>query len=148
MRPSANVVAAWARLVRAHTRALGHVETALKRAGLPPLAWYDVLLELERAKKPLRLHALQAELLLAQYNLSRLIDRLEEDNLVRRIADPADGRGQLVSLTAKGAQLRRRMWPVYGRAIHETIGMRLDAGEARTLARLLTKLAGAPDIDG
>ena len=141
MKPSSDVVTAWARLLRAHTRALGHVETALKRAGLPPLSWYDVLLELERAKKPLRLHALQAELLLAQYNLSRLIDRLEAEHLVRRVSDPGDGRGQLLTLTAKGAQFRRRMWPVYACAINDAVGRRLDAGEARVLGRLLAKLA-------
>ena len=141
MKPSPDVVTAWARLLRAHARSFGHVETALKCAGLPPLSWYDVLLELERAKKPLRLHALQAELLLAQYNLSRLVDRLEAEGLVRRVPDQADGRGQLVKLSAKGAQLRRRMWPVYARSIQDAVGERLDAGEARILAHLLAKLA-------
>ena len=144
MKPSADVVAAWVRLLRAHTSALGQIETALKRAGLPPLSWYDVLLELERAKKPMRLRALQAELLLAQYNLSRLVDRLEAEGLVRRTDDPTDGRGQLVSLTAKGARLRRRMWPTYARSIHDAVGSHLSADEAHTLANLLARLTSNP----
>ena len=47
-------VAAWTRLVRAQAAALGSVEGALKGAGLPPLAWYDVLLEVERMPGGLR----------------------------------------------------------------------------------------------
>ena len=47
--PSEAVVSAWVGLLRAQRRALGLVEERLKAAGLPPLAWYDALLELERA---------------------------------------------------------------------------------------------------
>ena len=38
----------WTGLARAQSRIQTEIETALKTAGLPPLAWYDVLLELER----------------------------------------------------------------------------------------------------
>ena len=48
--PSEAVVRAWARLVRAQQQALTAVEADLKAAGYPPLAWYDVLLELTREK--------------------------------------------------------------------------------------------------
>ena len=48
-KPSKQAVLAWARLLKAERLALARVEAALKQAGLPPLAWYDVLLELERA---------------------------------------------------------------------------------------------------
>lgn len=41
-------VTAWARLIRAQQAMLERVEADLKTAGLPPLAWYDVLLELNR----------------------------------------------------------------------------------------------------
>ena len=75
---SQQIVQAWARLLKAERLALARVETALKQAGLPPLAWYDVLLELERAGEAgLRPFELERALLLAQYNLSRLLDRIE-----------------------------------------------------------------------
>jgi len=47
--PCESAVRAWARLMRAHQAALAHVEGALKAAGLPALAWYDVLAALEAA---------------------------------------------------------------------------------------------------
>ena len=55
------------------------VEVDLKRAGFPPLSWYDVLLELRRAGDDgLRPLEIEARLLLAQHNVSRLIERLEK----------------------------------------------------------------------
>ena len=47
--PSDAAVKAWIRLIRARDRVLGAIEQDLKAAGCPPLAWYDVLLELSRA---------------------------------------------------------------------------------------------------
>ena len=52
--PSEPIVRAWARLTKAQRRALASIEQALGAAKLPPLAWYDVLLELERAGGSLR----------------------------------------------------------------------------------------------
>ena len=47
--PSEPVTRAWIGLNRARDRVLGAIEHDLKAAGCPPLAWYDVLLELSRA---------------------------------------------------------------------------------------------------
>lgn len=131
---------AWSRLVRAHDVALGTVEQALKAASLPPLEWYDVLLELERAG-PLRPRDLQSRLLLAQYNLSRLLDRMAAAGTVEKQACADDGRGQLVAITEAGRALRRRMWPVYAGAIEAAVGSKLGEEEAGTLADLLQRLS-------
>jgi len=138
-KPSDAAILAWARLIRAHAAALGTVETALKSAGLPPLEWYDVLLELER-DGPMRPRDLQPRLLLAQYNLSRLLDRLVRDGLVERAPCADDGRGHLIAVTDKGRTLRRRMWPVYAAAIEDAVGSKLTPAENETLADLLKAL--------
>ena len=92
---------AWVQLVRAHRSALCSVEKALRAADLPPLEWYDVLLELERGG-PLRPRDLQDRLLLAQYNLSRLLDRMEAEGLVTRERCSDDARCQWVRATDAG----------------------------------------------
>lgn len=139
--PSESVVRAWIRLVRAEQTVLAAVETDLKAAGFPPLAWYDVLLELSREESgALRPLEIERRVLLAQYNLSRLIDRLEESGLVARQPCPDDRRGQLVRLTAAGRRLQQRMWPAYAAAIQRQIGTRLSDKEAANLAMLLDKL--------
>ena len=135
------VVRAWARLERAHRAAQSTVEARLKRAGLPPLAWYDALLELERADPAgLRPFELQKEMLFAQYNLSRLVDRLEAAGYVARSASEEDGRGQGLTITEAGRAIRRRMWPVYADAIATAVGSRLSESEATVLGDLLGRL--------
>ena len=139
--PSETAVTAWARLVRAEQTVLGKIEAELKAARLPPLSWYDVLLELSRADQG-RLRPLELEhrTLLAQYNASRLIDRMEKALLVERLPHPEDGRGQLVAITAEGRALQKRIWRVYGPAIAKHVGEKLRPAEAAELARLLQKL--------
>ena len=139
--PSDDVVSAWVRLVRAEQTLLGRIEAELKAAELPPLSWYDMLLELGRADNGrLRPLELERRTLLAQYNASRLIDRMQKAGLVKREAHPEDGRGQFVAITPEGRALQKRMWKVYGPAIERQVGERLASNEVRDLARLLSKL--------
>jgi DNA-binding MarR family transcriptional regulator len=141
--PSDAVIRAWTRLIRAQQAVLAAVEHDLKAAGFPPLAWYDALLELSRAEAGLRPFALEQELLLAQYNLSRLLDRLEHAGYVERRTCPEDGRGQIVAITASGRALIKRMWPTYRSAIARHVGAKLSEDDATRLAALLGKLTGA-----
>jgi DNA-binding MarR family transcriptional regulator len=137
-KPSDTVVRAWARLMKAQQMALTAIEKALKQAELPPLAWYDALLELERAgANGLRPFELEREMLLAQYNLSRLVDRIEKAGYVERRICEDDGRGQVIVVTAAGKDIRRRMWPVYARAIQSSIGAHVSETQAETLDAIL-----------
>ena len=140
-RPSDAVVQTWVSLTRAQQLALTDIERALKDADLPPLAWYDALLELERAgERGLRPYELERQMLLAQYNLSRLIARLSRAGYVARKACEEDGRGQVLVITASGRAMRRRMWAVYGPAMQAALGDRLSESEITRLAALLETL--------
>ena len=133
----------WARLIRTEHRLLEEVEADLKAADLPPLVWYDVVLELARAPDgQLRHRDLQARVLLAKYNLSRLIDRMIGDGLVARLPVAEDARGAYIAITAAGRQLQKRMWPVYGRSIARHFAAHLDAADLTELDRILAKLRG------
>ena len=133
--------AAWALLMRTCQRLLDEVEAALKAAGLPPLAWYDVLLELEKAGvEGMRPFELKNRLLLPQYGTSRLLDRMVTAGLVDRQDCEDDGRGQIVSISDRGRETRASMWPVYGEVLATRIGARLSREETVQLARLLSKI--------
>lgn len=136
--PTKTVIRAWARLMKAQQLALGSIERLLKMAELPPLAWYDVLLELERAGEPgVRPFELERAMLLEQYNLSRLIDRMESADYVERRACEEDGRGHLIAITKAGKAMRRKMWPVYAQAIEAAIGQHLSSKQSDTIDDLL-----------
>lgn len=143
--PSDAVVLAWIGLVRAYGQSMRTVQTKLKDEQLPPLEWYDVLLELERAG-PLRQRDLQKRLLLAQYNLSRLLDRMAHAELLERTACEEDGRGQVVAINDKGRALRRRMWPLYAEALQAALGSKLTEDEVPILLDLLGRLAAPSEL--
>jgi DNA-binding MarR family transcriptional regulator len=140
-KPSTAAVEAWTSLVRTERSLRDRVEEQLKRAGLPPLDWYHVLHELDRAPKGImRQTGVQDRTQLAQYNVCRLVNRLEGEGLVERRQCQLDGRNNVLLITAKGRSLRRAMWPVYSAAIEEHVGAHLSQAEAAQLARLLAKL--------
>ncbi|MBB3132788.1 DNA-binding MarR family transcriptional regulator [Rhizobium pisi] len=139
-KPSEAAVSAWTRIMRARERLLAAIEADFKTAGMPPLAWYDVLWELARAQSgKLRPYEIEERTLLAQYNLSRLIDRLAKEGLVRREVFARDGRGRWVVITDAGRELRERMWAVYARSIETNIGCKLSESEAKAIAGLLDR---------
>jgi len=139
--PSDAIVDAWIALMRAQQVALLKIERAFREAKLPPHAWYDALWELDRAGAAgLRPFEIERRMLIAQSNISRLLDRLEEQGYVEREPCEEDGRGQKVVITPSGRDMRKRMWPVYARAISEAVGHRVSEREAADLASLLTKL--------
>jgi DNA-binding MarR family transcriptional regulator len=141
--PSDAAVRAWTRLMRAQSLALSAIEAELKRGGFPPLGWYDLLLEVRRGEPDgLRPYEIETRLLLAQHNVSRLIDRVAAAGYAERRPCAEDGRGHRVHITDAGRDLLTRMWPVYGAAIQRHIGDKLGA-DAGGLADLLERVIRA-----
>jgi DNA-binding MarR family transcriptional regulator len=138
-KPSSEATAAWIRLMRVQSRVLDAVEHELKKAGFPPLAWYDALLELSRAPS-LRPVELERQMLIPQYSTSRLIDRLVEEGLALRRECKIDKRGQFVEITEAGRELQKKMWGAYSAAIEKHVGSKLSDADAARLSALLDRL--------
>ena len=104
-----------------------------------------MLWELEKVGAAgLRPFELERRRLIAQSNVSRLIDRLADAGYVERVPCEEDARGQRVVITPAGREMRKRMWPVYARAISEAVGRRVSEREAEMLGKLLGKLVDSP----
>jgi DNA-binding MarR family transcriptional regulator len=131
---------AWSHFLGAHALAVRAIEERLKQASKPPIGWYDVLIELDRAGGRLRIGELGERLVVEPYNMTRLLDRLEAEKLLKREKAEGDRRGTMVCLTDKGAELRRRMWPHYRKAIQEAFGNALTESEAEAMVRSLKKV--------
>ena len=129
--------------MRAQRVLLAAMEQDLKAADLPPLGWYDVVWELVRSGEGrLRPYEIEVHTLLAQHNLSRLLDRMEEAGLVRRETLPEDGRGRWVLVTQAGRAMQQRIWTVYAASIQRHLGDKLDdAAPVYQLADMLSRLA-------
>ncbi len=132
---------AWVGLTRGHQAILVKIEGALRQADLPSLSWYDVLLELSRDEAAgMRALELESRLLLPQYGLSRLLDRIEKAGYIERQVCKADRRGKVLYITQSGEDIRQRMWPVYQKAILDILGKKLSKKEAEQFVLTLSKL--------
>ena len=135
---------AWRAFITAYALVMERIERELAEAGLPPLGWYDVLLELSVApERRLRMHELARAVVLSRSGLTRLVDRLEQAGLLRREPDPADRRGSFAILTDEGAAMRERMWPIYARGIAEHFGKHLNDEEVDVLTGALKRVLSA-----
>lgn len=73
------------------------------RAGLSASAAF--VLNRVRREGPIRLTSLAAKEGVSQPSMTQLIQRLERQDLVARLADPDDGRATLIGITARGKAL-------------------------------------------
>src|SRR4051794_28459920 len=88
-----DALAAWRAFLNAHAHVTRRISAELAAAGLPDLMWYDLLYALHRqARRRLRVNELAREVVLSPTGMSRFVDRVEREGLVRREPDPDDRR--------------------------------------------------------
>ena len=134
-------VATWETLLRVHADVVPVVAREVQEATGLPLAWYDVLLELNRApRRRLRMRQLGERVVLSRTRVSRIVDDLVADGLVTREADPADARAMFAVITTDGRQVLRRAAPVYLRAIEQHFAARLERAELEAVHRGLRRV--------
>lgn len=141
-------VTAWEALFRAQVSVLRQLNAEFPTDELS-FNEYDVLFNLARQPdRQLRIRDLNRHLLLTQPSVSRLVDRLVVRELVRKEADPGDGRGTVVCLTDSGYDLFRRVAVVHAESIHRRVGGALTTAELHELARLTDKLRLNAPVEG
>jgi DNA-binding MarR family transcriptional regulator len=137
-------LSAWRAVLNAHASLVGRIEQALGNAGLPPLAWYDVLWAVRRAPgRQVRMAELADGLTLSRGGVTKLVDRLEAAGLLRRERAEDDGRGFYAALTDAGEEMLRRMWPVYARTLSETFVDTVSNEEAAVISAGLERAKDA-----
>jgi DNA-binding MarR family transcriptional regulator len=146
---SADELAAWRAFLRAHATVTRRLEADLLAEHDLPLASYDVLVQLSEAPgRQLRMTELAERVLLSRSGLTRLVDRLERDQLVERRACPSDARGTLAVLTEAGLERLRAAWPTHLRGVSEQVTSRFTAEEVAVLAELLGRLSAPVPAEG
>lgn len=132
---------AWQNLHITSRTLIEQVEAAFKQADLPSLSWYDALWEIEKAgAEGIRPNALIPQLLLPQYQTSRLLDRMVTAGLIDRVVCDEDRRGCRAVITESGKEMRARMWAIYETCLDALVQKKLGKDDRVTLAQLLQKL--------
>jgi len=135
-------IAVWRTFLRTHAHAIRELERELLAQTGMPLGWYDVLLQLAEApERRLRMAELADRVLLSRSGLTRLIDRLQAEGLVRREPSPDDARGTFTVLTADGLARLRAAAPVHLAGISKHWLTHFSDAELRDLDALLRRVA-------
>jgi DNA-binding MarR family transcriptional regulator len=106
--------------------------------------WFEILLRLARSPdRKLRMADLAAQVILTPSGLTRVVDRLEEEGLVKREPCAVDRRGFNAVLTAKGVRRMEVAVPKHIERIDELLNTLLEPGERAALEHGLRKLRDA-----
>ena len=144
-RPSARELAVWRSFLQAHATLLRRLETDLMAEHDMPLATYDVLVQLvEAPERRLRMTELAQRVLLSRSGLTRLVDRLEREQLVRREACDTDARGTFAVLTDAGYARLKAASPTHLRGVAEYAMDRLEPEELDALGVALERWVDEP----
>jgi DNA-binding MarR family transcriptional regulator len=146
----------WLRLLSCMMRIENHVRGKLRQDFETTLPRFDLMAQLERCPKGLRMNELSKRLMVSGGNVTGITDQLEREGLVVRTLDPADRRAVSVKLTEKGVRRFQEMAAHHEGWIVELFGG-LNPEEKQVMFALLRKLkthlgnltpaAGPPKLD-
>lgn len=112
MDPKNEYLGAWKAILAFHSSIVAKIEAELHSQNCIPLAWYDVLIELD-SEKGLNQNQIVERRILTKSGISRTVDTLERNGLVLRKKDTNDKRAKLVYITERGKLAIKRAWPIY-----------------------------------
>jgi DNA-binding MarR family transcriptional regulator len=105
---------AWGGFLTTHARLTRQLDDELRAAHDMPLGTLDVLIQLARAPgERLRMRDLADAIVLSRSGLTRLVDRLAADGLVKREKCGDDGRGAWAVLLPAGRDALERALPTH-----------------------------------
>jgi DNA-binding MarR family transcriptional regulator len=138
---------AWRAFLRAQSELIRTLDRELEAEQGLPIAFFDVLAQLTQAGGRLRMSELADAVLLSRSGVTRLVDRMERDGLVRREHCPTDRRAMYTTITPVGKRALAKARPVHLRGVAEHFGRHLSDEEAKTLAAALGRMVqdGADD---
>jgi DNA-binding MarR family transcriptional regulator len=131
---------AWLALIRTHARLWDQVEAQMRHDSGLTLPRYDVLMQLDGAGGRLRLTELASNVVLSPSGLSKLLDRMEASQLLRREPDPTDARSTFARLTPHGRSLVRKARRTHHAWLQNAFGGALDDRDIADLTRIMGQL--------
>jgi DNA-binding MarR family transcriptional regulator len=137
----AEELAAWRGLLRTHSALTKALDAELVRAHGLPLSSYEVLLFLaDSPEGQMRMSELADGVLLSRSGLTRLVDRMQREGLLRRERCEDDARGWFASITPKGRELFTRARKTHLDGVRERFLSHFTRDELRSLAALWERI--------
>ena len=131
---------AWIALVRTHARLWDQVEAQMRQDSGLTMPRYDVLMQLDMAGGRLGLTELASTVVLSPSGLSKLLDRMEASELLRREADPRDARSTFARITPRGRSLVKKARQSHHAWLQRAFGDALDDRDVADLSRIMGRI--------
>jgi DNA-binding MarR family transcriptional regulator len=133
---------AWRGLLRVHAALTKELDAELTSEHDLPLSSYEVLLLLcDSPEGRMRMSDLADGALLSRSGLTRLVDRMERDGLLRRVRCEDDQRGYFAEITDDGREVFARARKTHLDGVRERFLNHLSSEEQRTLATLWERVS-------
>src|SRR5215208_7523526 len=139
--PSSERLRAWRLYFESALALIDVLDAELERAAGIPLRSYDVLVHLEETPDGLRMNELADRILYSKSGFTRVVDRMEEADLVRRVRPGNDRRSILVVLTDEGRATMENARRHHRHAIEQHFSRHLPDTDVKALIRALEKLS-------
>jgi DNA-binding MarR family transcriptional regulator len=135
---------AWRSFLQAHARVTRRLDEELQAAHGLSLAEYDALLQIAHSPgRRVRMNVLANRVLLSRSGITRLVDRLEADGSVDRMACSTDARGQEAMLTPAGLDRLRAAADTHLDGVRRYFLERLDGPDLDAIEQSLGRVAEA-----
>ena len=141
----------WLRLLSCTQHIERHVRSRLRGRFGTTLPRFDLLSQLERHPEGLRMNALSRRMMVTGGNVTGIVDQLEREGLVERLADEKDRRAFRVRLTKVGERAFAEMAGEHEAWIVELLSgltRREHADLFALLAKVKTHAVGVVDAAG
>ena len=134
-------LAAWRGFLRVHSALIKELDAELEAEHGIQLSSYEVLIALADAPgQRLRMSELADHALLSRSGMTRLVDRLQKQELIARERCEGDARGAYAALTEKGRRLLARARPAHLAGVRERFLRNLTDAEMAALAEVWERL--------
>jgi DNA-binding MarR family transcriptional regulator len=136
---------AWLALIRTHARLWDQADAQMRHDSGLTMPRYDVLMQLDMAGGRLGLSELASRIVLSPSGLSKLLDRMETSDLIRREPDPRDARSVFARITPRGRSLVRKARQSHHAWLQRAFGDALDNRDVADLTRIMERISAKAD---
>ena len=139
--PSRERLRAWRLYFESALALVDVLDAELERDTGIPLRWYDALVHLEESPEGLRMNELAERILYSKSGFTRVVDRMEDTGLVRRVRPENDRRSILVTLTDEGRQAMEQARRHHRHAVEQHFSRHLSDTDIKALTRAFEKVS-------
>ena len=139
--PSPERLRCWRLFFESALALLDVLDAELQDAAGIPQRWYDLLVHLEESPDGIPMNELAERILYSKSGFTRVVDRMEEAGLVRRVRPQHDRRSILVLLTDRGTETMERARLHHRDGIDRHFSQHLTDADIKALTRALEKVS-------